>query len=357
MAFGATVRLVRAFYALGRVNVAFVGAFPYGMGVLTVPNAPIGKGAGFYVFGILTHCVGCAVNDIADSRTDGLNPLRTRAPLVTGDCDRRQALTFTCVAAVCAGVVAVWLSREMVHAIVPLLSLLGVGVYGNAFQKKFGGLHPFFVDWLFGVFIGVPVVLGIVICGGRPTLSVLLLVASLVAQGPTLNMMRGNLKDLTHDRMVNAHTAALSLGVEPVGPDKDILTTRAFRRYCAIVFAAAVVLLMCAGIAELSRPRQSIVQISLFTVAMVFIIASIVGLYNALRRTTVTLRLLIRRVLFPMNVATLATAISLCPRWEVFGICVATYAWSVCSSVLAHWFARRRRQRLPLPSAEMNSAR
>ncbi|MFC9659352.1 UbiA family prenyltransferase [Nocardia sp. NPDC127606] len=352
-----TMRLVRAFYALGRINVAPVGAFPYGMGALMVPNAPVGQVVCFYVFGILTHCVGCAVNDIVDSRTDGLDPLRSGAPLVNGDCDRREALAFTCAATACAGVVAVWLSREMVGAIVPLLALLAIGVYGNACQKKFGGLHPFFVDWLFGIFIGAPVWLGILICGGRPTVSVLLLVASLVAQGPTLNMMRGNLKDLQHDRTVKAHTAALSLGVEPIGPNGEILLTRAFRHYCALVFAAAAVLLICAGIAAVSHPQQFTVRIVLAAVAAGFTLAATAELYISLRSETVTLRRFVRRVLFPMNVATLATAVSLCPRWEIFGICVATYAWSISLSVLAHWFARRRRLRLPPALTRTNSAR
>lgn len=350
------MRLVRAFYSLGRVNVAPVGAFPYGMGALMVPNAPVGQVACFYVFGILTHCVGCAVNDIADSRTDGLNPLRSSAPLVNGDCDRREGLAFTCAAAASAVVVAVWLSREVVGAIVALLALLVIGVYGNAYQKKFGGLHPFFVDWLFGIFIGAPVWLGILLCGGRPTVSVLLLVASLVAQGPVLNMMRGNLKDLQHDRIVKAHTAALSLGVEPAGPNGEILATRAFKQYCALVFAAATVLLMCAGIAAVSHPQQFTVQIVLVAVATGFTIAATAGLYISLRSKTVTLRQFIRRVLFPLNVATLVTAVSLCPRWEIFGICVATYAWSISSSVLARWFARRRRLRLPLALTTTNSA-
>ncbi|MFD3458906.1 UbiA family prenyltransferase [Nocardia fluminea] len=354
--FDETMRLGRAFYVLGRINVAPVGAFPYGMGALMVPNAPSGQAVGFYVFGILTHCVGCAVNDIADSPTDSLNPARSNAPLVNGACSRREALAFAWAAAASAVAVAVWLSRAMAGALVLLLALLVVGVYGNAYQKKFGCLHPFFVDWLFGIFIGAPVWLGIMICGARPTLSVLLLIASLVAQGPTLNMMRGNLKDLHHDRTVNARTAALSLGVEPAGPNGEILTTRAFKQYCALVFAAAAVLLMCAGIAALSHPQQVTVQIILVAVATGSTIAATAQLYISLRSKTVTLRRFIRRVLLPMNVATLATAISLCPRWEIFGICVATYAWSICSSALARWFARRRRQRLPLASTRTNSA-
>jgi 4-hydroxybenzoate polyprenyltransferase len=352
-----TVRLARAFHSLGRLNVAFVGAFPYGMGALMAPSAPVGQGAGFYAFGILTHCVGCAVNDIADSSTDGLNPMRSNAPLVNGDCDRREALVFTCVAAACAGVVAVWLARDMVYALLPLLALLVVGVYGNAFQKRFGGPHPFFVDWLFGLFIGAPVWLGIVICGGQLSVPVLLLVASLVAQGPALNMMRGNLKDLRHDRIVRARTAALALGVRPAGREGEILTTKVFRRYCAIVFAAAMVLLVGAGTVAACRPRLSDVQIVLVVVAAVFAVAVVAGLCVTLYRSPVTSRLFIRRVLFPMNIATLATAISLCPRWEIFGICVATYAWSVFSFVLARWSARRRRPRPSPVSVRTNSAR
>lgn len=351
------MRVVRAFYALGRISVAPVGAFPYGMGALMVPNAPGGQAVGFYAFGILTHCVGCAVNDIADSPTDSLNPARSNAPLVSGACTRREALAFVWAAAASAVAVAVWLSREMVGAIVPLLALLVVGVYGNAYQKKFGGLHPFFVDWLFGIFIGAPVWLGILICGGLPTPSVLLLVASLVAQGPTLNMMRGNLKDIHHDRMVQAHTAALSLGVEQAGPNGEILTTRAFKQYCALVFAAAAVLLIFAGIAALSHPQQVTVQIVLVAVATGSTIAATAELYLGLRSKTITLRQFIRRVLFPMNVATLATAVSLCPRWEIFGICVVTYAWSICSSALVRWVVRRHRLRLRLALTTTNSAR
>lgn len=336
----ALARSIRGLLALSRAEVAVVGAFPYGIGVVFCPEATMSLFVSYYAFGVLVHLVGCAVNDIADSPTDRLDPARATSPLVSGDCSRVLAVGFAWTVGLCAAGFAGWLSDGSLGIFALLLMLLLIGVYGNALQKKFEGWHTFAVDFLFGVFIAAPVVVGVLMCEGHLSAGVLALSASLVMQGPMLNAMRGNLKDLRHDRSVGAHTVAVRLGVEQAASRGPVQLTMSFTRYCWFLFITAAAFLAYTGVWTMTAEPIHPMATVLFAGLVVSVVVAAVGMSFTVRHRVVRPAMLIRRVLFPFNIATLIAASAIRPSWEILVLCLGTYAWSVSFAALRRWQER-----------------
>jgi 4-hydroxybenzoate polyprenyltransferase len=223
---------------LGRLHIASVGAFPYLIGYTMHGYRPGAQVALFWCCGLTMHALGCSVNDIADHRTDAIDPSRQATPLVSGSTSVRQAVAFSVLMALLA-VATAYLALGLSLGLGVMFILLIVNVYGNAMQKRFRGIHVYLMDWLFGVLMATPFLLASALAGASLTPGPVLVAASFACFSSMVNVIGGNLKDLEHDYRNHIPTAATQFGVRPgTLPGMCVLTMR-HRIYASCYFLGA----------------------------------------------------------------------------------------------------------------------
>ncbi len=217
---------------LGRLQIAGLAAFPYLLGPLASDaSLRAGQLAALVLLGVLFNAYGCTVNDLADARTDRLNPVRQRSPMVDGSTTRRFALVFAAVQALAIVALGSRLSTGRGVLVLTVFVLLLIASYGNVYQKRFGGLHPPAMDLLFGMFMAAPLLLASEIAGGRISAFLFLLTCAFALHAALLNALIGNLKDLAHDHSVRAKTSAILLGARQANQKGPVQVTRAYAIY------------------------------------------------------------------------------------------------------------------------------
>jgi len=229
---------LRWYLRITRMRAGALAALPFGAGYLITGREQPAEAAAWWCFGLAYHAYACVLNDLADQRTDSLDPTRRGAPLVGGPLVRRHAVRAGVLlgAGQCAAVA--FLSTSTRPA---LLALVALVTYGNLRQKRSAWVPPWCMDVLFGIAMAGPLVV-VASTSGRPPAAVWLFAVAFGLQMDLFNGVAGNVKDLAHDHAVGARTTALALGVRPAGA--GIRFTRRYGVYClglwALGAAAAV---------------------------------------------------------------------------------------------------------------------
>lgn len=221
---------VYGYLSVSRLVIAIPNTASVLIGVISAGARPY-QGVLALSWTILYYAYSCKINDLADLKTDRLDPAR-KGPLIDGRLspERVSYWAITELIILCA---TAFLSPIAQISKLMIVGLLFLTTYGNAFQKRSRLLHPVVMDGLFGITMASPIIAAALAFGGNINPGLVYLSAAFGLQMVVLNVYSGNFKDLEHDRSVGSRTTSLALGVRRISTS----TWEIPRKYKSFIYA------------------------------------------------------------------------------------------------------------------------
>jgi 4-hydroxybenzoate polyprenyltransferase len=243
--------LAVALAQLGRLEILPMTIMPFAVGV-SVSHAHLSmeRLALLGTYAVTLHLGACSLNELADARTDGMEPGRRANPVSRGIVGTRLAWILSLSMMAFAVLAALLLFASSTLGLLLGLGTLTAAGYTNFFQKCFGWPHAIVSDVIFGITVGMPIILVQFVSRGSTLDAFALALAPVLAVlCTTLNVVAGNTKDLCHDIAVNSHTTARDVGVTQEVPGGMLLVANGYRHILRtlIVIDTLVIAAACVG--------------------------------------------------------------------------------------------------------------
>jgi 4-hydroxybenzoate polyprenyltransferase len=289
-------------------------------------------------YAIALSCMGFTVNNIADRNRDTFDRRRSPAPIVTSRITVHGALVIA-VAFELVAVGSVVLTAISTGCRVLALALSFLVIVGSAYQRVLGRV-ALLADLIFGIGMGLEVLLGRLWVSSAVDSKVLLLVVAVSVQMTMLSVTAGSLKDVDADlTSPKATTTAVSVGARPSPDGGRALPTR----YGAGILGLQVcsfALVIAVALAEPEEP-WSIARRALAIFGAAASVAATFGLYRLAGRLRPGSRGRNWYLFVNLAALLLADAANESERtWLlVGGAFLGALAWQGCWIMIAAWLA------------------